>query len=143
MTTGTVVQPYLFFGGSCEEAIAFYRKAVGAEVTMVMRFNESPEPHPPGMLPPGFEDKIMHASLRVGGTSILVSDGGKVGSNFAGFSLTMSVPTQAEAERVFGLLAEGGEVGMKLGKTFWSPCFGMLTDRFGVGWMVLVPAEGA
>lgn len=106
-----------------------------------MRFKDSPEPPPPGTLPPGFEDKIMHASLRVGSTRIMLSDGCSATSpTFSGFSLSLSVGTEAEAQKAFAALAQGGEVRMPLTPTFWSPCFGMLQDRFGIGWMVTVPA---
>ena len=132
----TVIQPYLFFGGRCEEALEFYRTALGAKVEMLMRFNESPEPAPPGMVPPGFERKIMHASVRIGGSVVMASDGNEEGATFAGFSLSISVGSEAEAQRVFSALGAGGQVRMPLGKTFWSPCFGMLEDRFGVGWMI-------
>jgi Uncharacterized protein conserved in bacteria len=132
----TVVQPYLFFGGRCEEAIEFYRTALGAELEMLMHFKDSPEPPPPDMLQPGFEAKVMHAAFRVGGSTIMASDGCGDTPPFAGFSLSISVATPADAERVFTALAEGGQIGMPLGPTFWSPCFGMLTDRFGIGWMV-------
>jgi PhnB protein len=140
-TPSTLIQPYLFFGGRCEEALEFYRSALGAQVDMLMRHKDNPEPPPPGMLQPGFENKIMHACFRVGGTAIMASDGCQEGSNFSGFSLSLTVPTEAEADRVFALLADGGQVQMPLTKTFWSPRFGMLTDRFGVSWMVIVPAE--
>ena len=134
-----LVQPYLSFNGRCEEAIAFYRKAVGAEVLMMMRFKESPEPPPPGMVPPGSENKIMHSSLRIGDSTVMATDGGCQGNaSFQGFSLSLTVPSEAEADRVFASLAEGGEVRMPLTKTFFSPRFGMLADRFGVGWMVIV-----
>jgi PhnB protein len=135
----TVVEPYLFFGGRCDEALDFYRSALGAKVERVMRFNESPNPLPAGVLQPGFENKVMHSSFRVGETTIMASDGTREGANFGGFSLSLTVPTMAEADRVFALLAEGGQVTMALAKTFWSPRFGMVTDRFGVGWMVIVP----
>jgi PhnB protein len=139
-----LVQPYLFFHGQCEEAIEFYRKAVGAEVECMMRYNESPEPPPPGMVPPGFEKKAMHASFRVGSTTLMASDGCSPGNtDFDGFSLSLSVPNEREAERAFAALAEGGKVTMPLAKTFWSPRFGMLTDRFGLGWMINVTAEQA
>ncbi|MBC7772726.1 MAG: VOC family protein [Pyrinomonadaceae bacterium] len=138
MPPGTVVQPYLFFGGRCEEALAFYHSAIGATVEMVMHFNESPEPVPAEMLAPGFENKVMHASFRVGETTLMASDGCQAGQAFGGFSLSLSVASEAEADRVFAALAEGGKVEMPLGKTFWSPRFGMLTDRFGIGWMVSV-----
>jgi len=133
------VEPYLFFNGRCEEAIAFYKQALGAEVTMQMRMNESPEPHPPGMVPPGFENKIMHASLRIGDTNVMMSDGNSnMQPEFKGFSLSISVTEIAQAEKLFAALSQGGQVQMPLGKTFWSPCFGMVADRFGVSWMVIV-----
>lgn len=131
------IQPYLFFAGNCEEAIEFYRKALGAEVDMMMRFRESPEPPPPGMVPEGWDDKVMHASFRVGGALVMASDGcGEDPQKFEGFSLSLTVPDGATADRMFGALADGGQVTMPLGKTFWSPRFGMLTDRFGVNWMI-------
>jgi PhnB protein len=140
-----LVQPYLSFNGRCEEAIEFYRKALGAEPVMVMRFKESPEPPPPGTVPPGSENKIMHASLRIGDSTVMATDGGCQGNvSFQGFSLSLTVPSEAEAERVFAALGEGGQVRMPLTKTFFSPRFGMLADRFGVGWMVIVEhKEGA
>ena len=135
------VQSYLFFGGRCEEALEFYRGALGAEVEMVMRYSDSPEPMPPGVLHPGFERKVMHSSFKVGGTTIMASDGCGPDSTFGGFSLALMVPAEAEADRVFAALSAGGTVKMPLAKTFWSPRYGMLTDRFGVDWMVMVPAE--
>ena len=140
-----MIQPYLFFNGSCEQAIEFYRKVLGAEVEMMMRFKESPEPPPPGTVPAGFENKIMHASFRVGQTTVLASDGCSADkANFEGFSLSLSVPNEAEADRVFNALANGGQVKMPLTKTFFSPRFGMLQDRFGIGWMISVaPSQQA
>jgi len=133
------VQPYLFFAGRCEEAIEFYKKAVGAEVEMLMRFKDSPEPPAPGMVPPGSENKIMHVSFRIGDSIVMASDGRCEGApSFQGFSLSLTVANEAEAGRVFAALAEGGQVQMPLAKTFWSPYFGMVSDRFGVGWMVTV-----
>ena len=135
----TLIQPYLFFGGRCEDAVEFYRTAIGAELLILMRYKESPEPHPEGMLPPGFEEKVMHASFRIGETTIMASDGMSDSKpSFEGFSLSLTVPNEAEADRAFAALADGGEVRMPLEKTFWSPRFGMLTDRFGIGWMVTV-----
>ena len=134
----TTITPYLFFGGRCEEALEFYRQALGAEVEMLMRYNESPEAPPPGMLQAGFEKKIMHASFRVRGVRLMASDGCDDRSKFDGFRLSLALPTEADARRAFDGLADGGSVQMPLGKTFWSPCFGMLTDRFGLGWMVTV-----
>ena len=138
-----LIEPYLFFNGRCEQAVEFYRKALGAEVQMMMRYKESPEPPKPGMLPPGFENKIMHASFRVGQTVVMASDGcSPEEAKFNGFSLALSVPTESEADRVFAALANGGQVRMPLAKTFWSPRFGMVADRFGVGWMISVrPAD--
>jgi PhnB protein len=133
-----MIQPYLFFGGRCDEAVEFYRTAVGAQVEMTMRFKESPEPHPPGMLPPGFEDKVMHTSFRIGESTIMASDGPCKEPGFRGFSLSLAVATEAEADRAFLALSDGGEVQMPIGKTFWSPRFGMLVDRFGVAWMISV-----
>ena len=139
------IQSYLLFNGSCEQAIEFYRKALGAEVEMMMRFKESPEPPPPGAVPAGFENKIMHASFRVGQTTVLASDGCSADkADFEGFSLSLSVPNEAEADRVFNALANGGQVKMPLTKTFFSPRFGMLQDRFGIGWMISVaPSQQA
>lgn len=135
------VEPYLFFDGRCEEAIEFYRSSLGAEVTMLMRFKESPEPPPPGMVPPGSEEKIMHASFRIGDTNVMASDGNCMGKpNFQGFSLSITAADDAEAERLFAALAEGGQVQMPMSKTFFSSRFGMVADRFGVGWMVIVPS---
>jgi PhnB protein len=138
-----LIQPYLFFNGRCDEAIEFYRKALGAEVEVVMRFKDSPDPHPPGMLAPGWENKVMHASLRVGAITLMASDGCSADkAGFQGFSLSLTVGSETEAGRVFTALSHGGKVNMPLGKTFWSPCFGMVEDKFGVGWMVTVPSAG-
>ncbi len=136
-----LVQPYLLFNGRCEEAMEFYRQALGAELEFMMRFNESPEPHPPGMVPPGFEKKIMHCSFRIGATTLMASDGCSADKpEFKGFSLSLTVANAAEADRAFAALAEGGQVRMPLTKTFWSPRFGMVADRFGLGWMISVTA---
>ena len=132
------VQPYLNFDGRCEEALDFYRGALGAEVTMLMRFKESPEP---GMVSPGSEDKVLHASFRVGEATVMASDGRCKGQpSFQGISLALTAPDDAEAERRFAALAYGGQVQMPLTKTFFSSRFGMVADRFGVSWMVLVAA---
>ena len=137
-----LVQPYLFFEGHCEEAIEFYRRAVGAEVTALIRYKDSPEPPKPGMVPAGWDNKVMHASFRIGDTSVMASDGCAPGKpNFQGFSLSLSVPTPAEADKAFAALAEGGQVRMPLAQTFFSARFGMLADRFGMGWMVLVTPQ--
>lgn len=137
----TTIQPYLFFSGRCQEAIEFYRSAIGATVEMLMFHKDSPDPHPPGMLQPGFEDKVMHATLRVGGATLMASDGCDDKSKFSGFSLSLALPTEAEANRAFAALARDGQVMMPLSKTFWSPCFGMVTDRFGVAWMVTLSSD--
>ena len=134
-----LVQPYLFFDGRCEEAVDFYRSKLGAEVTMLMRFKDSPEPHPPGMVPPGSENKVMHSSFRIGDTTVMASDGRCMGKpSFQGFSLSLTAANEAEAERVFASLGDGGQVQMPLAKTFFSPRFGMVADRFGVSWMIIV-----
>ncbi len=135
------VQPYLFFDGRCEEAVEFYKKALGAEVMTLMRFKESPEPQPSGMVPPGSENKIMHACLRIGDAIVMASDGRCTGqAAFQGFSLSLTAPDIAAADRLFAALADGGRVQMPLTKTFWSPRFGMVADRFGVAWMVSLAA---
>jgi PhnB protein len=124
----SIIEPYLFFNGNCEQAVEFYRQALGAEVEMTMRFKDSPEAPPPGTTPP----------FRVGTSRVMASDGCSPAPGFIGFSLSVAYATEAEAERAFSALSEGGQVTMPLGKTFWSPCFGMLTDRFGIGWMITV-----
>jgi PhnB protein len=137
----TLVQPYLFFGGRCDEALEFYRSALGAQVDFIMRYNESPEAPKPGDLPPGFERKVMHATFRIGDSLLMGSDGCEAGAKFSGFTLSLSVPTETEARRLFAALANGGKIGMPIAKTFWSPCFGMVTDPFGIAWMVSVPGQ--
>jgi PhnB protein len=133
------VQPYLFFDGRCEEAVEFYRKVLGAEVEMLMRFKDSPEPQAPGMIPSGAENKIMHMSLRIGETTVMASDGKCLGRpNFQGFSLSLNAANDAEAERLFAALGAGGQVQMPMAKTFFSSRFGMVADRFGVSWMIIV-----
>lgn len=140
MSAKTIVNNYLFFGGRCDEALEFYKTAIGAEIGMIMRFNESPEPAPPGMLAEGFEKKIMHSEFKVGEMTLMASDGCGEGGKFEGFRLALIVPTKAEAEKAFNALAAGGTVDMPLVETFWSPLYGQVTDKFGLGWMVMVPA---
>jgi len=131
------IDPYLFFDGRCEEAIAFYESALGAELQMKMRYSDSPEPTPPGMLPPGSENKIMHASMLVKGAVLMLADGHCGGNpKFEGFSLSLACESPEEAHRCFDALAQGGKITMPLGKTFWAALFGMVTDKFGVGWMI-------
>ena len=137
MATATI-QPYLFFGGRCEEAVEFYRKALGAEVEMLMHHKDSPQPPPPGVIQPGFENKVMHCSLRIGNAVLMASDGCGEKSHFDGFRLSLALPTEAGARDAFAALSDGGKVDMPLNKTFFSPCFGMVTDRFGVGWTVML-----
>jgi len=135
------IQPYLTFEGRCEEALEFYKKALGAEVTALMRFKDSPDP---GMCAPGAGDKVMHSAFRIGDSTVMASDGRCVGNPaFQGFALSINARNGAEAERLFAALAEGGQVQMPLGKTFFSPSFGMVADRFGVAWMVIVLPESA
>ncbi|MFL6537470.1 MAG: VOC family protein [Chthoniobacterales bacterium] len=131
------VQPYLFFGGRCEEALEFYGSVMGAKIISMMRFSDAPE-QPPGIAP-GNEKKVMHASVRVGQTTFMASDGRCEGEpGFEGFTMSVTVPNDAEAERVFGALSDSGKVEMPLMQTFWTSKFGMLEDKFGVGWMVSV-----
>jgi PhnB protein len=130
------VQPYLFFDGRCEEAIDFYKKTVGANVEMMMRWKDSPEK---GMCTPQNENKVMHATLKIGDTNVLASDGRCEGKpEFKGFALTIAAKTEAEADKIFNALSQGGQVQQPLVKTFFSPKFGMCADKFGVGWMVMV-----
>jgi PhnB protein len=132
------VTPYLSFDGRCEEALDFYKKAIGAEVDMVMRFKESPEPMPAGMVPPGGENKIMHASFRIGDGMVMASDGYAKGNpKFEGISLAISAKDEGDASKKFNALAEGGQVTMPLAKTFFARSFGTLKDRFGVSWMII------
>ena len=134
-----MIEPYLFFDGRCEEAIEFYRKNLGAEVERMMRFKENPEP---GYNPPGSDEKVMHASIRIGESRVMVSDGQCAGKpSFQGFSLSLTVADEKEADRLFAALAEGGKVQMPMAKTFFSPRFGMVADPFGVSWMVIVAAK--
>src|SRR3954464_10736243 len=136
------IEPYLFFEGRTEEALNFYKKALGAKIEMLMRNKESPEPPPPGMNAPA--EKVMHACFSIGGARVMASDGMSSGNpKFDGFSLSVTARNEAEAKKKFAALAEGGQVRLPLGKTFFSPAFGMLADRFGVGWMVMVepPAQ--
>jgi PhnB protein len=126
----------LFFDGRCEEALDFYKKALGAKVEMMMRFKESPDP---SMCAPGNENKTMHANMHVGETSVMASDGRAEGKpKFEGFALSVDAKDEAECDRMFGALAEGGQVQMPLSKTFFAKRFGMVADRFGVGWMIIV-----
>jgi PhnB protein len=133
-----LVSPYLFFDGRCDEAAAFYQQALGAEVVMRVRFKDGPA-QPGAARPPGTDDKVMHLSLRIGGTTILASDGRCGGKpDFQGFALSLTVGDDAEAERHFAALCDGGQVRMPMATTFFSSRFGMVTDRFGVTWMVYV-----
>ncbi|HZR77848.1 MAG TPA: VOC family protein [Chthoniobacterales bacterium] len=133
----TTVQPYLFFGGRCEEALEFYRKAIGAEIVTLRRFKEAPEPVPG--LPDCFNDKVMHAMVRIGESMWMASDGQCEGNpNFEGFSLSLTVPNESEADRLFAALSQDGLVVMPLEKTFWTSKFGIVQDRFGVSWMISI-----
>jgi PhnB protein len=140
-----VVQAYLNFDGRCEEALEFYQRALGAKVEMLMRMRESPEPLPPGMVPPGSDNKVMHCAFMIGESLLMASDGAcRSAPSFKGVTLSIAVNSVAEADRVFNALADGGQVKMPIDKSFWSPRFGMISDRFGVQWMVnAIPAEAA
>ena len=133
------VQPYLHFDGRCDEAIEFYKTAVGAKVNMLMRFKDCPVPENSEKCPAETLNKVMHASLRVGDSTVLVSDGRCQGNpSFAGVSLTLSAANDAEAQRLSAALGNGGKITMPIAKTFFSSQFGMVNDRFGVSWMILV-----
>jgi PhnB protein len=130
------VQPYLNFDGCCDEALEFYKKAIGAKVEMVLRWKDCPDKT---LSSPGNEEKVMHSQFQVGDTTVMASDGRCTGKpSFQGITLSIAASSEAEAERLFAALAEGGRVQMPLGKTFFSPRFGMVADKFGVGWMVIV-----
>lgn len=140
------IQPYLFFEGRCEEAIGFYKDKLGAEVTMLMRFKDAPKSAEPGQegcaTQPGTENKVMHASVRIGDAMVLMSDGRCQGNpQFQGFSLSLTAPDDAKAAQLFNALSEGGQVHMPLGETFFASSFGVVADRFGVSWMIYVPAK--
>lgn len=137
----SIVQPYLFFDGKCEEALEFYQHALGASVTMLMRFKDSPEPPKPGCTPADL-NKVMHAQFQIGETVVMASDGRATGNpKFEGFALSLSLPTTAAVEKAFNALSAGGKVEMPLAKTFFSASFGMVEDKFGVFWMVLVTPD--
>ena len=132
------VQNYLFFEGRCEEALDFYKKALGAQVEALMRYKENPDQPSADCLPPNSAEKVMHCAFRIGDTVVMASDGNCTGKpNFQGFSLALSVKSESDAHTSFAALSDGGTVVMPLGKTFWSPAFGMVNDRFGVSWMVM------
>lgn len=144
MNPSTDITPYLFFGGRCHEALSFYESALGAKVEMIATFDQSQVSHPDHPLPEGWEKKVMHATLRIGSSTVFVSDGNKP-CELSGFMLHLPVKDQAEGDRVFAALSAQGEVIMPMEKTFWSPYYGMLVDKFGLGWMISVydfPTEG-
>lgn len=135
------IEPYLFFEGRCDEALAFYQRALGAKVEFLMRYRDNPAPE---TNPHGAADKVMHANVRVGDAVLMASDGRCSGKpSFQGFAISLAAKDEAEARRLFAALSAGGQVQMPMGKTFYSPAFGMVTDRFGVLWMVIVPGQVA
>jgi PhnB protein len=141
-----VIQPYLFFNGRCDEAVGFYKKALGAQTEMLMHFKDNPDPQGAADKCPGGAtinpDWVMHACLTIGQSQIMVSDGmPQEKSSFQGFSLSLTARDAAECDRYFHALAEGGQVQMPLGKTFFAERFGCVADKFGVSWMVIVPAQ--
>lgn len=141
MMTPPYVQPYLFFAGKCDAALAHYSQHLGAEVVMKMRYADAPTPPPPGRIPEGWGDKIMHATFRIGASVLMGSDGCDETPSRQNHCMSLTMPDEAEARRAFDALAADGEVGMPMGETFWSPCFGMVTDAFGIHWMVTVPEQ--
>lgn len=130
------LQPYLFFGGRCEEAVRFYERVLGAKVEMMMKFSDSPDAPPPGMIAPGFEHKVMHSSLSIGDSVLMCSDGSNEQETSRNVSLSLSCRSNDEVDELYARLSDGGKQDMPPGKTFWSPYFGMLTDKFGIGWML-------
>lgn len=132
----TTVAPYVFFGGRCDEAIEFYKSSLGAELQFLMRYNQNPDPMPPGAIPENFLDKVMHASITIGGQVINLSDGCDETIKFSGFRISLTLPSIDAAEKAFNLLSVGAQVDMPMMQTFWTPRFGMLIDKFGVGWMI-------
>ena len=137
-----IVEPYLFFGGQCDAALNYYREHLGAEIGMIMRYGDSPEPAQ-CPLPDGWDNKVMHASFTIGQSRLMGSDGMKAEMPEDGHCMSLTLPTEAEALQAFAALADGGNAFMPIGKTFWSPCFGMVSDRFGIQWMVTVPAQSS
>lgn len=136
------VEPYLMLSGRCEEALAFYNYAIDAKTTMLMRFDESPDKNHPMPMPPNWDKKILHSSMTVGSTTVMMSDGMSTESvSFSGVTLSITADDEAQAKKLFDALSVGGKVDMPLGKTFWSPCFGMTSDKFGVSWMVGVDGQ--
>jgi PhnB protein len=138
------LQSYLFYDGRCQEALDFYTSAIGAKVESLMRFRDSPEPPDPKSMPHGSGDNVMHASFRVGDSVVLASDGfGRGKPVFQGFGLALTVASDAEAERMYAALASGGSVQQPLTRTFFASSFGMVTDKFGVMWMVITESAGS
>lgn len=132
---------YLFFSGRCEEALNYYQEHLGASISMLMRFSDSPEPLPEDALTPGFEDKVMHCEFNIANIKLFASDGCGDGTEISGFSLALTLNDPDEAHRVFNALAKNGQINMPLTETFWSPLYGQVTDQFGVAWMVMLPGE--
>lgn len=128
------INPYLVFNGQCEAAFKFYEKLLGGKITGIMTHANSPMAN---QVPPEWRDKVMHAHMTVGNSVLMGSDAPP--QHFQkpqGFSVSIGVKTVEEGERIFKALSENGAVQMPFQKTFWSPGFGMLTDRFGIPWMV-------
>lgn len=137
-----IVEPYLFFGGRCAEALEYYREHLGAEIGMIMRYRESPDISGcPSSMPAGWGEKVMHASFTIGASRLMGSDGMKEGMPADGHCMSLTLPDEGQAKQVFAALADGGHVFMPLDRTFWSPCFGMVTDRFGIHWMITIPGH--
>ena len=140
----SVFQPYLFFRGRCAEAIEYYQKTLGAKEVIVMHFKDMPEKPSAGTVPPGMDDRIMHASLNIAGAELMMSDGMSSGpTDFGCMAVSHSVPDQTAVDRMVNALAKDGKIQMPSGRTFFSPYFGGVTDKFGVSWMIMVPQPDA
>ncbi|MFM0321344.1 VOC family protein [Caballeronia glebae] len=132
---------YIFYHGDCAAALELYQAAFGAQIATLLRFRDAPDG---GNAPPDWADKIMHGVFFVGDRAIMVSDGqhGQPHKSYSGFTMSITADDAQSGERAFNLLAEGGSVLTPWQSTFWTQGFGMLTDRFGVPWLINVLREG-
>ncbi len=127
------LNPYVNFPGNCKQALQFYEKHLGGKTLNSMTFDQMPEPK---TIPPGMEKNVLHAQIQIGDTTLMVSDGPKVEPMRSAY-LTLSVDSSEEAERIYKVLSEDGQVFMPMAETFFAFRFGQLRDKFGVNWMIL------